>query len=132
MPHPVIKETTRWIFFLPAAIVAMVLASYATYGVTWLFWSVDPSRAEIFMRTAAQGLAQGAAFVFVGATVAPRAHRHVAFSLAGAQTVVTLILLAWAYTHEKGWDAILECVCVIAGAFISASAGEYRSETVAS
>jgi hypothetical protein len=86
-PNPAVTAL-RWLVFLPAAIVAGFLGSIAAHWIAWFFWSLDPSRAEILMRTVFEGIAFGAAFVFVGVKTAPKFSKPLAVFLGAAGALI--------------------------------------------
>ena len=94
-----VKYVARWIAMVPCALAAVLLAPHIV-GV--LFWittlarpvAFDPESFlnQLFFEAVSNG-AGGAAFVFVGAYVAPDRRLHAAYSLAALSVLISGITL---------------------------------------
>ena len=98
----------RWICFLPAALLAAVIVRLLvaalnrfTFGVTLLL-DPDSFLARVFIEFISDS-AMGAAFVYVGARVAPSHHKIVAYVLAGVGLVAAGFLLFPAVEDSNYW-----------------------------
>lgn len=113
-PNPLVT-VRRWLASLPAAIAAGFLGSIAAHWVAWFFWSMDPSRAEILIRTVFEGGAFGAAFVFVGVKTAPKFSKPLAIFL-GASGALIAGAFGLVALEGQQWLAL---VAFVAGAATS-------------
>jgi hypothetical protein len=87
-PNPAITAL-RWLAFLPAAFVGGFLGTVVAHWTAWFFWSIEPSRAEVFFRTIFEGAAFGAVFVFVGVKTAPKFSKPLAIMLGALGALIS-------------------------------------------
>jgi hypothetical protein len=89
MPAHLIRFA-RWAGFIPAAIGAALLAGIT---VAVFFRSTDPTPGAAALTAMLQAAAQGAAFTYAGAWVAPARRRDVAFLLATAVALLSVVTI---------------------------------------
>jgi hypothetical protein len=107
------KRVGRWIGFLPAAALSAMIAQLVFALVSWItliFIGMDPDELIIHgYLLALSGGMMGAAFVYVGARIAPKSPRVVALSLAGLTLfLVGVITMASLFMHNHWalWQGI--------------------------
>lgn len=122
---PWIVRSLRWLAFLPAAVLAMFLAGALAKLITYLAWSMNPSRLELFFQDAFQAGLQGAAFVFVGAAVAPNRQRAVAFTFAVIAALLTLFAVGKAVDAAE-WRNLALILVSGGAAVLTAITGKYE------
>lgn len=113
-------DTLRWIGFVPLAILAAWLAWF-TFTVLGIFsfvrFGVDPETFQAKLSVVTTGhAATGAAFVYVGAKIAPYHRIIVAFVLGGIGIIVAGFLLFPAVMARDWW-------AVWGGLFVAIGAG---------
>jgi hypothetical protein len=87
-PSPSKFRFLRWIALLPGALIGSLIAPAAVFICSWLFGSENPSRFDHLWVAVLQSIAMGAAFVWVGSSVAPDHKGKVALILAGTAIFV--------------------------------------------
>jgi hypothetical protein len=113
------KAILRWVALLPGAVAAgwltWILVSFLN-RLTMGFQGLDPNSflGRAYVETVS-GLIMGAAFVYVGAKIAPAHNKNVSFVLAGIALMMSGIALFPAIVKPDYW-AIWSGLCVGFGA----------------
>ena len=111
----------RWIAVLPAAVVAYFVVYYLFWFFAYVasFFSDQTWWDWIFKTTLGTGVG-GAAFVFIGAAVAPLHQKYVAFAL---MIIVILICgfttFALIFAPNTHWESWLQVIAQLVGAIIA-------------
>lgn len=113
-------ELLRWISFLPAAVLSSLIAWYAVniigrFSLSFVGIGPEDFIGKVYFMTAGH-CAMGAAFVYVGAIIAPAHRVIVAFVLGGIGIVVSGFLLFPAVIIRDWW-------AVWGGFFVAIGAG---------
>ena len=90
-----LKDIARWIAVVPCAFVALLLAPFIVGVLFWISTLVSPVVLDpeafldrLFFELARNG-AGGAAFVFIGARIAPNRRLHAAYALAVLSVLIS-------------------------------------------
>ena len=111
-------DALRWIVFLPGAALGGWLAwiflnILGRFSLSYSGMEADSFLAQLYFSTAGHA-AMGAAFVYLGAKIAPRHQRIVAYGLAGLGLVIMGFALFPAIMVGSGW-AIWGSICGLIG-----------------
>lgn len=128
------KVILRWVSFVPAALLAAWLAWLVVAflnKVTMGMQGIDPNSflSRVFIEFISHAV-MGAAFVYVGAKVAPMHHKVVAYVLAGAGLVLAGFMLFPAFMVSNYWAvwAGLSLILGVGATAYSVSVGEVELE----
>lgn len=128
------KVILRWVSFVPAALLAAWLAWLVVAflnKVTMGMQGIDPNSflSRVFIEFISQAV-MGAAFVYVGAKVAPMHHKVVAYVLAGVRLVLAGFMLFPAFMISNYWAvwAGLSLILGVGATAYSVSVGEFELE----
>jgi len=108
----------RWIALAPGALLASWLAwilvnVIGRFGLNYAMVEPNSFLAQLYFNTAGHA-AMGAAFVYVGARIAPAHHRVIAYILAGLGLVLSGFLLFPSIMVQNLW-AIWGAICTALG-----------------
>ena len=104
-----VKYVARWIAMVPCALAALLLAPSIVGAIFWITTLVGPVAFDLesfldrlFFEAVSDG-AGGAAFVFVGARIAPDRRLHAAYALAALSVLISGITLYLAAEMGDLW-----------------------------
>ena len=104
-----VKYVARWIAMVPCAFAALLLVPPIVSVLIWISTSVSPAVFDpesfvdrLFFEALSDG-AGGAAFVFVGARIAPDRRRQAAYALAALSVLISGITLYLAANMGDLW-----------------------------
>jgi hypothetical protein len=108
----------RWVVFIPGAVLGawlawIILNILGRFSLSYAGVEPESFIAQLYFNTAGHA-AMGAAFVYVGAKIAPTHQRVVAYVMSGLGLVLDGFALFPAIMTESGW-AIWGAVCVVIG-----------------